>query len=60
MQALKKQKAFLSGGGEEKDDRKRKYNSMTSTEVRQSCPHLLFCVYFFAFERLNDCFRCGG
>lgn len=32
-QAIKKQKAFLSKGEEEKDDRKRKYNSMTSTEV---------------------------
>lgn len=34
-QAVKKQKAFLSKGGEEVDDRKRKYNSMTSSEVRR-------------------------
>ena len=32
---MKKQKAFLSKGGEEVDDRKRKYNSMTSSEVRE-------------------------
>ncbi|CAM9803457.1 unnamed protein product [Ascophyllum nodosum] len=32
-QAVKQQKAFLSGGSEEKDDRKRKYNSMASIEV---------------------------
>eukprot|EP00903_Cladosiphon_okamuranus_P019680 g18086.t1 len=32
-EAVKKQKAFLSKGGEEVDDRKRKYNSMTSTDV---------------------------
>ncbi|CAM9812327.1 unnamed protein product, partial [Laminaria digitata] len=32
-EALKKQQAFLSKGGEEKDDRKRKYNSMTSSDV---------------------------
>lgn len=32
-QAVKKQKAFLSKGGGEVDDRKRKYNSMTSSDV---------------------------
>lgn len=32
-EAVKKQKAFLNKGEEDKDDRKRKYNSMTSTEV---------------------------
>ncbi|CAM9162421.1 unnamed protein product [Ectocarpus sp. 4 AP-2014] len=32
-EAVKKQKAFLSKGGGEVDDRKRKYNSMTSSDV---------------------------
>ncbi len=30
---MKKQKAFLRKGGDEVDDRKRKYNSMTSSDV---------------------------
>lgn len=34
IQAVKKQMDFMKKGEEDNDDRKRKYNSMISTEVR--------------------------
>lgn len=34
-QAIKKQKEVQARGGDERDDRKRKYNSLASSEVRR-------------------------
>lgn len=64
VQAVKKQKAFLSKGGEEVDDRKRKYNSMTSSDVRErrkknTHARVIYLWIFFCVLscRARTCFR---
>lgn len=54
--AVRKQKAFLSKGGEEVDDRKRKYNSMTTSDVRRK--KMKYGVYVSLVFVVRRCLMC--